>query len=314
MEPVLTQEELEAIYSAMRGDGSSPKAVDDYVLASDRAFGIRAVRAFADSAKKMMPAIEAVYAGLRSGRGRFELSEIRMIEEDRPEEDSTKEPELGRKGASLSEIEPSTESYAVSFGGSTVFVGIDRAAARGHIARRTGAAALSAQGRGEGRALTILERRLLVEVVRDFGAAIRDFIPGAAEPSVSLGDPDQVWSEREPRGLWVEARFGIAGAPVTAFWLKGAAELFAERIADGRSAISERLKGAKITLSAELGTFEMNVYDLWHLKPGALIPLGVAVGDPIRVKLGGVPKLEGEPLMSRGNLAVRLLGRQRSGA
>ncbi len=313
MEPVLTQEELEAIYSAMRGDGAAPKAVDDYVLASDRAFGIRAIRSFADAAKRMLPALEAIYAGLRAGRGRLELLEIRVIDEDRPVDDSNAEPDLGRKGGALSEIDPATEAYAASLGASTVFVGIDRAAARGHIARRTGAAAADA-GRGGEHPLTVLERRLLADIVYDLAQAIRGVVPGSAEPAVSQGDPDLSWSERAPRGLWVEARFGVAGAGTAALWIKGAAEMFAERLEDGRSAIAERLKAAEITLSAELGTFSMSVYDLWHLRPGALIPLGVAVGDPIRVKLGGVPKLVGEPLMSRGNLAVRLLGRQKPGA
>jgi flagellar motor switch/type III secretory pathway protein FliN len=314
MEPVLTQEELEAIYSAMRGDASAPKAVDDYVLASDRAFGVRAARSFADAAKRMLPGIESVHSGLRAGRGRFEILEIRTIDEDRPQEDAGAEPDLARKGGALGEVDPTTEAYAVTFAGTTVFVGIDRAAARGHIARRTGAAAAADPSREEARALTTLERRLLVDVVRDFAEAIRGAMPGAPEPAVVPGDPDQLWSERAPRGLWVEARFGFSGTGATAFWIKGAADAFAERAAGGHGSLAQRLKGARISLSAELGTFRMSVYDLWHLKPGALIPLGVAIGDPIRVKLGGVPKLEGEPLMSRGNLAVRLLGRQKSGA
>ena len=59
----------------------------------------------------------------------------------------------------------------------------------------------------------------------------------------------------------------------------------------------------------ELGRFTMNVSDLWQLKPGTLIPLKKAVGDPLKIYVGGVPKLLGEPLVSRGSIAVRIEGR-----
>ena len=307
MEPVLTQEELEAIYSAMKADGGPPKAVDDYVLASDHAYAQRSLRTWDALAKAMGPLMEPVLIGSAGVRTKLDALELRTIEDDREPDDGSYRPDSSLQEPRLLETDPDFETSVVDIGGVRMLMGIERPVAQKYVARRTGA---SSEGEGaEGNrapALTWLERRLLADLFQELLTAASPALPGGATPVVDRQDTDDFWRHREPRGLWIDARIMNDVKPGASIWLRGPADAFSKKIDGAPAGLVETVKRTKVEISAELGRFTMKVFDLWNLTPGTVIPLGTAVDDALDVFIGGVNKLKGEPMVSRGNIAVRL--------
>jgi flagellar motor switch/type III secretory pathway protein FliN len=127
-----------------------------------------------------------------------------------------------------------------------------------------------------------------------------------ARKVVSL-DPDDVWASRNPKEIWVIGSIGISEMEGRGIRFVAPSDLFLPKLKNSRDALSKHLQRATVTLSVELGRFRLNVAKLWHLKPGTVIPLPTTVGDPLNIAVGGVAKLLGDPMVSRGNVAVRLI-------
>ena len=74
------------------------------------------------------------------------------------------------------------------------------------------------------------------------------------------------------------------------------------------SAIARILDRVEVELKAELGKTEMSIRDLMTLKAGQIISLDRSSDEPVLLKVEDVDKFVGEPLITGGNLAVKVTG------
>ena len=75
MEPVLTQEELEAIYAAMKGDDLPSASIDDVTLSAGQEFIHRAESKWNETVKSMLPTFQSILTGSMGKRIRVRLHE-----------------------------------------------------------------------------------------------------------------------------------------------------------------------------------------------------------------------------------------------
>jgi len=315
MEPVLTQEELEAIYSAMKADAGPPRAVDDYALAGDNAYNVRSLKQWTDVAKRLCSPLEMLFTGTLGARGKVEIESVEIVDDDRIFDDALS-PGGPTNVVSLDESDPDFEFAIAEFSKHKIAIGLEKTVAGRYVARRTGASSITDEDSEQERGITLLERRLLGDLYLDLISIIAKVAPEISTARLTRLDSEEYWANREPRGAWINAKFSSANHEGVSISVRGPAGLFMASVdeAVGKKTIERNLKETKVELVAELGTFEISVYDLWNIKPGTLIPLGVAVGDPLKINVAGVWKLQGSPLVSRGNIAVRLLKQDRSKA
>jgi flagellar motor switch protein FliM len=198
--------------------------------------------------------------------------------------------------------------------GSDFFLaGIELELARRFVERRTGAE-LGAEDTGDSpRALTRLEYRLIVDVFAALAKKLSDFNSSKAPGSVTKIDP-QDFARISGKGPFAEVRLYADSLPNAGLWIRGPAYVFVPVDNGAKARLAKRVHDTRVELTALLGTAKLKVTDVWHLSPGVLIPLDSAVGDPLRVMVGNRHKLDGEPLVSRSNLAVKLIGNRKNGA
>jgi flagellar motor switch/type III secretory pathway protein FliN len=303
MEPVLTQEELEAIYAAMKGDDLPSVSVDDVALTAGQEFISRAEQKWNEAIKGISQPIENILMGALGQRITVRLypSEAWVDDDAEPSE---------------SDVVPLKDASSVlatgKIGEMLVIVSIDLELARKVVERRTGAVSLEEENES-GSQLTPLEFRLLKDLIRDLIKAAAKASPIKVAGEISAIDPEDVWMGRDPKETWIIGSLGIAEMSGRGIRFMAPSGLFMPKAVNSRNLLSSHLKRAKITLSAELGKFRLNVAKLWHMKPGTVIPMSTTIGDPLHISIGGVAKLLGEPLVSRGNVAVRLVGRIENG-
>jgi flagellar motor switch protein FliM len=179
------------------------------------------------------------------------------------------------------------------------------------------------------RSLSAVERRVVsttVEsIVHEIGAAFREVAPLA----FSLGR-----IEADERALHLE-RWGGAGLLVTASVqtadLSGSLSLglataaleplrvhLLRRSSDEGAASAARetavrigrlVRDATLEMTVVIGQARLTLAQLVALRAGDVVHLDRAVGDPIPVRLEGVTKFSGRPVLSRGSLSVELAGR-----
>lgn len=308
MEPILTQEELEAIYSAMKADSSSQKSVDDYILASDHAFNMRCLKKWTETAKIIVPVLESLLVKRLAIRGRIEIQDVRTIEDER-ENASLQSVSGMTEVIPLAQTDPSSEYTVVSLNGVRMLLGMERSTALKYITRRTGIG-------GDGdtpdkNELTILEKRLLkdffIEVTRELQKAL-----GSGAIELCLDDPEDFWVERVPTGTWVNVQFVSSSNPEMNIWLRGPAELFVPKSEIVSSGVEQHLHNAKVELVMELGKMSLKAYELWNMNIGDVYPLGVAKDEPLDVVVSGVYKLKGKPTISRGHVAFEIVDNKQS--
>ncbi|MDJ0761610.1 MAG: FliM/FliN family flagellar motor switch protein [Myxococcota bacterium] len=308
MEPVLTQEELEAIYEAMRVDCSPATAVDDFPLTETFAFVKRAEASWTNAAKTMAGRIETVLSGALGRRTIVEVKGSVALNED---QDDGFQHEADHMAPQGSPIDDASVISAYEFGTAAVLLGMDRTVARKYIERRTGASSDVEDLGTSPEDLTILERRLLRDLMNDIAAVL---VTGASHPCTfrfNPTPPEEVWQNRSVSSIWISMRFAIPQINGPGVWLRGPASIFMPAQEDARSTLASRLSRATVVVSAELGKLRLSVSDLWQLKSNAVLATDTTVGDSLKVFIGGIPKLEGEPLVSRGNIAVRIKGRSK---
>jgi flagellar motor switch/type III secretory pathway protein FliN len=302
MEPVLTQEELEAIYAAMKGDDLPSMSVDDVSLTSGQAFVVRAESKWNEAVKAMCGTIESILMGALGRRVtvRLQPSEAWLDSDEQPEAD----------------VIPVKDARSVlatgKIGAVHAIYAVDLDLARKVVERRTGAVA-SDETDAERTELTPLETRLLKDLIRDLVQATAKVAPKKDEGIVTAIDPEDVWLSRNRKETWIIGSLGVAEFGGRGVRFIAPSSLFVPKPLNARDVIAKHLQNAAITLTAELGTFRLSVARLWHMKPGTVIPMGATVGDPLKISIGGVGKLLGEPLVSRGNVAVRVVGRIENG-
>ncbi|MCP4679345.1 MAG: hypothetical protein GY854_28420 [Deltaproteobacteria bacterium] len=304
MEPVLTQDELEAIYEAMQGDPVQQASIDDLALTNRHEFIVTTETKWTEAAEAMMSKIEGLLTGALARRIKVEVQRAEWVEDTGERGDlfdgETASPPPFDEGAVVS---------VVKFGETRLFLGIDGVLAHDFVERRTGASSDQDDNRQPSRNLTPLERRLLNGLVGDISRAAAAVSPRSANVSIDPIDAEEAWRKRPDGEMWIVVHLRLTQYPGPGVWFLGPAKIFIPAQEKTRQTLANHLQTARIVLSAELGKFRLNVSDLWQLNPGTLVPIESAVGDPIKILIGGIPKLEGEPLVSRGNIAVRLVGR-----
>jgi flagellar motor switch protein FliM len=303
VEPILTQEELEAIYSAMKADASTQKSVDDYILASDHAYNMRCLKKWTDTAKIMAPALETLLVKRLASRGHLDIQDVRTIEDER--ENSSLQLNAGMTEViPLAQTDPHSEYAVISLNDCRVLLGMERTTAMKYIFRRTGIQ--NDENVENSNELTILEKRLLRDFFIEIASEIQAGLSGSQVSYLRI-DPEDFWVEREPRGVWINVQFVSSLNPEIVLWLRGPAELFMEKKDIDANLMSSRIRSAKVELVMQLGKLSLKAYDLWNLKIGDVYPLGVAKDEPLDVVIGGVYKLKGKPTISRGNVAFEMV-------
>ncbi len=294
MESVLTQEELEAIYSALKSDDSA--AVDDIVLTGGQGFALKTTDYWTRLSKLIKPWVEGFISAVLGERVETRVPDIRVIDSS-----------LINGIPTESDADSSSVKTVIALGNQFLLAGIELDLARRFVDRRTGAEVIDEEIEDSTRALTPLEQRLLNDVFDTFAQNLGRFSPKKCDGYRSKMDISEFTKMKVDNQPFVELRMYAEGYPEAGVWLRGPAGIFIPEDANSKNVLSLTAKKAKVELKAVLGRTNLRVTDVWKLTPGSLITLESAVGDPIKVMVGDKIKLEGEPMVSRSNLAVKIL-------
>jgi flagellar motor switch protein FliM len=173
---------------------------------------------------------------------------------------------------------------------------------------------------GIGADLTLAQAALVSKLARrladDFAEAVKlevgISLRTTSARSISAGDerdatfPDGLRSECAFEGIGGDARLSIAmGAEALETASKGEAE--PEEANDPR--MSEAITEVPVEVVAELGRVRLGLRRVLSLEVGQVLRLATAVDDPIIVRVAGVEKFRGAPVISRGQLSVEIRGR-----
>lgn len=169
--------------------------------------------------------------------------------------------------------------------------------------------------------LTVAQSALVSKVVRqlaeDVKRAVRDEVGVSLEltlsHSISTGDErEATWGD----GLGVDCVFENLASPAKISLSMGAEALEAalkekdaEEPSPGDPRMAEALHEVTVEVVAELGRVSIGLRRLLTLQPGQVLRLGAALDDPAVLRVGGVTKFAGAPVISRGQLAVQIKAR-----
>ncbi|MCK4412072.1 MAG: flagellar motor switch protein FliM [Candidatus Eisenbacteria sp.] len=78
---------------------------------------------------------------------------------------------------------------------------------------------------------------------------------------------------------------------------------------EGTAWLVAGLEEGRVPVSVRLGEGGVTIGEFIHLRPGDVIRLGTRIAEPLRIFVGGRPKLSGHPGLVGRQLAVRLGGR-----
>ncbi|MBM4363097.1 MAG: FliM/FliN family flagellar motor switch protein [Deltaproteobacteria bacterium] len=76
--------------------------------------------------------------------------------------------------------------------------------------------------------------------------------------------------------------------------------------AGGDPAFALALADVPLDVVAELGRVTLGLRRVLSLRPGEVLRLSTAIDDPVEVRVGGIPKLDGSPVLSRGQVAIQV--------
>jgi len=182
-----------------------------------------------------------------------------------------------------------------------------------------GAGASSSSGLGASLSVaqSALVSRIVKQLADDFIVAVKaevgvDIRVQSAR-AIAMGD------DREAAfgdGLGVDCLFD-GFAPTTKIVLAMGAEALEAAIKDkesedpalGDPRFAEALCEVPIEVVAELGRVSLGLRRLLTLQPGQILRLSTAVDDPAVVRVAGVAKFSGSPVISRGQLAIQIKAR-----
>ena len=165
--------------------------------------------------------------------------------------------------------------------------------------------------------LTIPQRALLSRITSslalDFCAAIRQEV--GIELAQESGDSSEYTTHP---GDYLRVTCVLDGLPVSATIAitigaeiieSAAKEHDSPEPVQGDPKLADALRDVSLTVVAELGRVSIGVGRVLTLKVGDVIRLPTATDDPIGVRIGGVEKLSGVPIVSRGQLSVEIRSR-----
>jgi flagellar motor switch protein FliM len=174
---------------------------------------------------------------------------------------------------------------------------------------------------GIGADLTLAQAALVGKLARrlaqDFADAVKSEVGIALRAtsarSIPAGDErdagfaDGLRSECMFEGIPGDARISIAmGAEALETASKGQADE-SEESNDPRMA--EALCEVPVEVTAELGRVRLGLRRVLSLEVGQVLRLATAVDDPVIVRIGGIEKFRGAPVISRGQVSVEIRGR-----
>jgi len=223
--------------------------------------------------------------------------------------------------------DPGGPTYSANIPTLTIHITSADARARGSVTLNADAIAFIIEGALGGRGafwrnpqaldMTIPQRALLSRITGslalDFCAAIKQEV--GIELAEDTSDTEQV---TQP-GDYLRVTCALDGLPVSAtIALTIGAEIIESAAREqetpepvhGDPRLQEALKDCALTVVAELGRVSLGVGRVLSLKVGDVIRLPTATDDPIAVRIGGVEKLTGVPIVSRGQLSVEIRSRQ----
>lgn len=88
--------------------------------------------------------------------------------------------------------------------------------------------------------------------------------------------------------------------------LEGAIQPDGDEFGTGDPRIAEGLREVSVPLTAELGRVTLALGRVLALQPGEALRLPTATDDPITVRVAGVAKFKAVPVISRGQVSVRI--------
>lgn len=77
----------------------------------------------------------------------------------------------------------------------------------------------------------------------------------------------------------------------------------------GDPRMHEAIKDVPVEVIAELGRIRVGLRELLTWRPGQLLRLSTAIDDPILLRVSGMTKFAGRPVISRGQLSIEIKGR-----
>jgi flagellar motor switch protein FliM len=172
-----------------------------------------------------------------------------------------------------------------------------------------------------GSELTLAQRALAGRLARSLGS---DFAKSVQEEvgfgmklttaqSLTAGEPAVLPGSD---GLRVDCIFeGIEGAPTVSIAMSAEAlqaaakEMQEEEPMHGDPRMVEALQDVPIEVVAELGRVKLGLREVLNLRVGQVIRLDTATDDPVTVRVAGLTKLFGVPVISRGQLSIDIRGR-----
>ena len=172
-----------------------------------------------------------------------------------------------------------------------------------------------------GTELTLAQRALVARVARslaeDLANAIRDDVGVKLSIVSSHGrGADEVSEVPQSDGLRVDCIFeDIADDPrISVAVAVGTLESVTREVDQdlptaGDPRMAEAVKDVPIEVVAELGRLKVGLRNLLAWKAGQVIRLTTATDDPVELRIAGVTKFVGRPVISRGQLAVEIRGR-----
>jgi flagellar motor switch protein FliM len=172
-----------------------------------------------------------------------------------------------------------------------------------------------------GAELTLAQRALVARVARsladDLASAIREDVGIKLSIVSSHGRTSDEGSEiPETDGLRVDCVFeDMAEEPkITVAVAVSALESASKRADDEMPLASdprmyEAMKEVPVEIIAELGRIKVGLRELLTWRPGQVLRLSTAIDDPIVLRVSGMTKFAGRPVISRGQLSVEIKGR-----
>ena len=73
--------------------------------------------------------------------------------------------------------------------------------------------------------------------------------------------------------------------------------------------MAEALLDVEVDVIAELGRTTLGLRRVLNLRVGEVVRLPTAVDDPVPIRVGDVLKLQGSPVISRGQLSIEIKSR-----
>jgi len=172
-----------------------------------------------------------------------------------------------------------------------------------------------------GTELTLAQRALVARVARslaeDLANAVRDDVGIRLSVVSSHGrSADEISELPQTDGLRVDCIFeDIAEDPrisvaVSIGTLESVTRADEEELPTaGDPRMAEAVKEVPIEVVAELGRLKIGLRNLLAWKAGQVIRLTTATDDPVELRIAGVTKFVGRPVVSRGQLAIEIRGR-----